>query len=37
MRMRTVTMVAALGLGTVLAVPALPASAKSISTSNLKP
>ena len=36
MRMRTVTMVGALGLGTVLAVPALPASAKSISTLNLK-
>ncbi len=36
MRMRTVSVVAALGLGTVLATPALPASAKSISTLNLK-
>jgi hypothetical protein len=37
MRMRTATMVAlAAGLGVVLAVPALPASAKSISTTDLK-
>jgi hypothetical protein len=35
MRMRAVTTVAALGLGTVLAAPALPASAKPISTLNL--
>ncbi len=36
MRMRTVTLVAALGLGIVLCAPALPASAKSITTPNLK-
>ena len=36
MRMRTVSVVAALGLGTVLAAPALPASAKSTSAPNLK-
>jgi hypothetical protein len=36
MRMRTVSVVAALGLGTVLAAPALPVSAKSISAPNLK-